>query len=145
MAYNVKEFRGEAHRPFRCKDSASQTLSYLKEALPDAFKSKNIPASIREDVAKSGGLFGSQVPMLVISHPNPPSHYFDIGIVINDQAISFPLLGYSTENTQANKKADAKGFRGLLTRSADEFALQEESLWQSDVIEAILDLYSFNK
>jgi len=54
-------------------------------------------------------------------------------------------FGYSTENTQANKKADAKGFRGLLTRSADEFALQEESLWQSDVIEAILDLYSFNK
>ncbi len=145
MAYNVKEFRGKAHRPFRCSDSASQTLHYLKSSLPDAFKAKNIPASVREDVAKSGGLFGSQVPMLVISHPNPPSHYFDIGIVINGQAISFPLLGYSAENTQANKKADAKGLKGLLTRSADEFALQEEGLWQADVIDAILGLYNFNK
>ena len=105
---------------------------------------RNVPAKIRTDTAKSGGLFGSQVPMLVISHPNPPSHYFDIGIVINGQVISFPLLGYSTENTQANKKADAKGFKSLLTRSADEFALQEEGLWQTDVIDAILSLYHSN-
>ena len=82
--------------------------------------------------------------MLVISHPNPPSHYFDIGIVIHGQVISVPLLGYSTENTQANKKADAKGFKSLLTRSADEFALQEEGLWQTDVIDAILSLYHSN-
>lgn len=145
MAYNTKEFRGTAHDPVRIADSADQTLRYLKANLPDAFKSKNIPASIREDFAKSGGLFGNKVPMLVISHPNPPSHYFDIGIVINGQFISFPFLGYSAENTQANKKADAKGFKGLFSRSADEFALQEESLWQTDVIDAILSLYSEKK
>ena len=134
MSYNVKEFRGEAHRPLRCTDGGQATLQYLAQTLP---------AKIRTDTAKSGGLFGSQVPMLVISHPNPPSHYFDIGIVINGQVISFPLLGYSTENTQANKKADAKGFKSLLTRS-DEFALQEEGLWQTDVIDAILSLYHSN-
>ena len=41
-------------------------------------------------------------------------------------------------------KADAKGFKSLLTRSADEFALQEEGLWQTDVIDAILSLYHSN-
>ena len=61
----------------------TKRFAISKRNLPDAFKSKNIPASIREDFAKSGGLFGNKVPMLVISHPNPPSHYFDIGIVIN--------------------------------------------------------------
>lgn len=144
MSYNVKEFRGEAHRPLRCTDGGQATLQYLAQTLPATFAERNVPAKIRTDTSKSGGLFGSQVPMLVISHPNPPSHYFDIGIVINGQVISFPLLGYSTENTQANKKADAKGFKSLLTRSADEFALQEEGLWQTDVIDAILSLYHSN-
>lgn len=104
MSYNVKEFRGEAHRPLRCTDGGQATLQYLAQTLPATFAERNVPAKIRTDTAKSGGLFGSQVPMLVISHPNPPSHYFDIGIVINGQVISFPLLGYSTENTQEIKK-----------------------------------------
>ena len=144
MSYNVKEFRGEAHRPLRCTDGGQATLQYLAQTLPATYAEWYVPAKLRTGTAKSGGLFGSQVPMLVISHPNPPSHYFDIGIVINGQVISFPLLGYSTENTQANKKADAKGFKSLLTRSADEFALQEEGLWQTDVIDAILSLYHSN-
>lgn len=90
MSYNVKEFRGEAHRPLRCTDGGQATLQYLAQTLPATFAERNVPAKIRTDTAKSGGLFGSQVPMLVISHPNPPSHYFDIGIVINGQVISSP-------------------------------------------------------
>ena len=75
MSYNVKEFRGEAHRPLRCTDGGQATLQYLAQTLPATFAERNVPAKIRTDTAKSGGLFGSQVPMLVISHPNPPSHY----------------------------------------------------------------------
>lgn len=144
MSYHTKDFRGEAHAPFRCSDSASDTLRFLTQSLPGAFQQNNIPANVREDTVKSGGFFGSAVPMLVISHPNPPSHYFDIGIVINGQVISFPLLGYSAENTRANKKAVATGLKSLLTPSADEFALQEEALWERDVIETVLSLYNFH-
>ena len=114
MSYHTKDFRGEAHAPFRCSDSASDTLQFLTQSLPGAFQKKNIPAKVY------------------------------IGIVINGQALSVPLLGYSAENTRANKKAVATGLKSLLTPSADEFALQEEELWERDVIETILSLYDFH-
>lgn len=83
--------------------------------------------------------------MLVISHPNPPSRYFDIGVVVNGQVLSFPLLGYSAENTRANKideaRSQGKLLKGLLMRKADEFQLQQEELWQGDVINTILSFY----
>ena len=61
MSYNVKEFRGEAHRPLRCTDGGQATLQYLAQTLPATFAERNVPAKIRTDTAKSGGLFGSQV------------------------------------------------------------------------------------
>ena len=108
-------------------------------------KKKGIPAVVRSDVAKSGGLLGTRVPMLVISHPNPPSRYFDIGVVVNGQVLSFPLLGYSAENARADKidktRSQGKLLKGLLMRKPDEFQLQQEELWQEDVINTILSFY----
>lgn len=141
MSYNVKDFRGEAAPSFRITNAqnAGEIIQFLKDCLPGSFAKQGIPAQVREDTAKSGGLFGSQVPMLVISHPNPPYHYFDIGIVVNGSILSFPLLGYSEQNTRANKKEAATGLlKSLLTPSADEFALQQEHLWEHEVVDAIM-------
>ena len=145
MSYNTSEFRGEAHNPIRIANAGADYFSILEKRLPEELKKKGIPAVVRSDVTKSGGLFGSRVPMLVISHPNPPSRYFDIGVVVNGQVLSFPLLGYSAENTRANKidetRSQGKLLKGLLMRKPDEFQLQQEELWQGDVIDTILSFY----
>lgn len=146
MAYNTKDFRGQAANPLRIVNAGADYFESLKSRLPQMFEAAGVPAVVREDEVKSGGLFsGSRVPMLVISHPNPPSRFFDIGVVVNGQALTFPLLGESAQNTQANKRQAANESGGLMsrlfTRNADEFLLQQENMWQKDVLDVIRGLF----
>lgn len=131
MAYSTKEFRGEAHQGIRFKNEKNPTslMEYFHEFLPAALEREGIPARVRLDTVKSGGLFGTKLPILIISHPNPPSRFFDIGVVVNGNMVSFPLLGESKQNTAAN-----------MGKRYDEFKLQQEISWRASIVDIINDL-----
>ena len=58
----------------------------------------------------------------------------------NQQTVSFPLLGESTENTKYNRK-EYYTKNGNLIRAAlikvDDLKLQQEAAWQQSVIDCI--------
>ena len=91
-------------------------------------------------IVKSGGIFGTEFPILIISNPNPENKFFDLGFFVNGQTISFPLLGMSSENTKANKKkqyeAEGKFLRSMMIKP-DEFKLQQEIEWQSLILHCV--------
>lgn len=127
MAYSTKDFRGEAYQGLRFKGENAETLiEHFHRLLPGALEREGVPAKVRLDTVKSGGLFGTKLPILIISHPNPPSRFFDIGVVVNGNMVSFPLLGESKQNTAAN-----------LGKRYDEFKLQQEISWQSSIVDVI--------
>ena len=138
--FKTSEFRGNARSPIRFHNMRGEELfNLIKSDLPYALKEQGVPANIREDVVKSGGMFGSKSPMLIISYPNPPTSFFHIGILVNDNVVSFPLLGESEQNTKLNKKKYYQS-EGSFIRAAmihpDEFILQQEEAWQLAVIDA---------
>ncbi|MBE7000693.1 MAG: hypothetical protein E7428_10990 [Ruminococcaceae bacterium] len=142
--YRTSDFRGTVCDGIRfANQRGSELYNAICNTFPEALESEGVPFYSRTDEVKSGGLFGSVLPMLVISHPNPPSSFFSIGIVVNDNVVSFPLLGESTENTKANKK-EALLAEGKLIRAAmvnpDEFVLQQEKSWQASVIDVFARL-----
>lgn len=132
MAYTTKDYRGEAAPGIRVRNADEKTLqSELQSAVADRLASEGIPASVTVDTVRSGGLlFGTRLPIIVITHPNPPSRFFSIGVVVNGNMISFPLLGESKQNTAANQG-----------RRYDEFKLQQEVSWQASVTDAIDSLF----
>ena len=129
MAYSTRDFRGEAQQGIRFKDGDAESLRELfQKRLPAELEAQAIPACIRFDTVKSGGLFGTRLPIMIISHPNPPSRFFDIGVVVNGNIVSFPLLGESKQNTAAN-----------MGKRYDEFKLQQEESWRASVVDVIED------
>lgn len=132
MAYSTKDFRGEAHQGIRFKNSNSADLmEFFQRSLPAELERQGIPARVSFDMVKSGGLFGTKLPIMIISHPNPPSRFFDVGVVINGNMVSFPLLGESKQNTAAN-----------MGKRYDEFKLQQEMSWRASITDAIEELLS---
>ena len=137
--YKTSEFRGIVREAVRFNNMRGEDLyKRIKEVLPIALKEANIPFTMHEDYVKSGGMFGSKNPMLIINYPNPPTSFFQIGIVVNDNIVSFPLLGESAQNTKLNKKEYYKS-SGNLPRAAminpDEFILQQEKSWNLAVMD----------
>lgn len=142
--YKTSDFRGNACDPRMFSNSRGQRLfEDIRNSLPAALKKAGIPANVEVDEAKSGGMFGSKVPLLVIKYPNPPTQFFYIGIMVNDNVVSFPLLGESVQNTKMNKKADLEK-QGSFLRAAmvkpDELILQQEHAWQAAVIKTFESL-----
>lgn len=130
MAYSTKDFRGEATQGIRFTNSDAEALTnFFHRELPVALTERGIPSHVRFDTVKSGGLFGTKLPIMIISHPNPPSRFFDVGIVVNGNMVSFPLLGESKQNTAAN-----------MGKRYDEFKLQQEESWRASVMDVIEDL-----
>lgn len=117
----------------------------IKQTFPSLLKELRIPASVQEDKIKSGGFWGTTCPMLVVSHPNPPSPFFDIGIVVNDHTVSFPLLGKSEQYAKIKLKKFYER-DGRYSRAAviyvDEFLLQQEDAWQKLILDAFLSILS---
>lgn len=146
MAYKTDQFRGSIGNGIRCVDERGETLfSCIQTALPETLREKGIPAQISADVVKSGGVFGTKSPILLVRHPNPPSRFFDIGIVVNDNIITFHLLGESAQNTKVNKQEMLRESGKLLRASfvkPDEFILQQEESWQQEVVDAVQGLFT---
>lgn len=139
--FNTSEFRGIVADAIRVRDAQGDELyDFIKRNLRRVTKERGIPAVFSEDQVKSGGLFAPKYPLLIIQHPNPPTRFFYIGITVNQNIVSFPLLGESKQNTAMNKKkaleAEGKFIAAALTKP-DEFILQQEYAWQREIMDAI--------
>lgn len=138
--YHTTSIRGTIREGIRFGSMTEEELyRAIKTDLPIAMKNRGIPCDVREDNMKSGGMFGSKKPLLVVSYPNPPSSFFDMGFLVNGNSVSFVYLGESAQNTKQNKKAALEA-EGKVIRAAmvnpDEFVLQQEKLWNASVLDA---------
>lgn len=139
-------FRGELRDKVRITDMRGMELyDNISHHLPRVLKEQGIPFNCRADEVQTGGFFGGTCrPILVISHPNPPSRFFDIVFLVNDNVISFHVIGESEQNTKANKKAayeqEGKFIRAAMI-NADEFILEQEKSWQADVLDAFASMF----
>lgn len=142
MSYTSSDFRGEARDSIGFSDCSGQELfSIMKNAFLDWTRENHIPATITEDVFKTGGLLtGSRAPMLLINHPDPSCKYFTLGVYVVDNIVYFPLLGKSAEQYKYNMKEynKSKGsfIQAALTRP-NEIKIQQEMQWQYDVLSCI--------
>lgn len=137
--FKTSDFRGTIRDGSRFSDMSGDTLyQAIARDLPRALKEAGIPCSVREDSVKSGGIFGTHLPMLLVSHPNPPSKFFSMGFVVNGNVVSFVYLGESTQNTKMNTKkaleAEGKYLRAAMVKP-DEFLLQQEHSWNASVLD----------
>ena len=139
-------FRGELREKVRIRDMRGQVLfDSICRNLPDVLKNEGIPYQCRTDAVQTGGFFGgSSSPILIVGYPSPPTRFFDIVFVVNDNIISFYVIGESEQNTKANKKAayeqEGKFIRAAMI-SPDEFILDQERAWQADVLDAFASMF----
>lgn len=138
--FHTSEFRGQIRTPARIMDSSGEELfQKLKLGLTAELERRGVPANVKEDFVKSGGFFGSKSPMLLVIHPNPPSSFFAMGFIVNENLISFQYFGESAQNTKKNTRdaleAEGKYIRAKLFKP-DEFLLQQEEMWNIDVMAA---------
>lgn len=143
MAYKTEEIRGHLIEPitFNNEIGGDDLYNKIKETFLAEINAGNILADMREDILKSGGLlFGSKVPLIIISNSSPENRFFDIGICVNEKTVSFPLLGESAENTKNNKKnyyiENGNRIKAALVK-VDELKLQQEAVWQQSIIDCI--------
>ena len=141
---NVKDCRGEIIGPIR---AVGWDVNNVKEKLEELANKYETPVVFRIDQVKSGGLFGSYYPCLILSHPNPPQSYFEHMIIFNGDIISFQFWGMSKANYNANMAEYHKNSGKLsgLVKSAfygnDEMALQTEQVWHQQIIELYNELF----
>lgn len=144
MMYKTSEFRGTFHDPIRFTDSrGAELFEAISTRLPEVLETAGIPGQCKVDEVKSGGIFGSKSPMLIVSYPNPPTRFFQLGFVVNDNMVSFVYLGESVQNTKQNTKEqlmrEGKHLRAAMVKP-DEFILQQEMAWDASVMDAFKSL-----
>ena len=152
-SYSTKDFRGYIQEGIRFTNG-TLTEKPLRDAILTAMeeelKKRNIPAKVSPAAVASRKIFAfNWMPMLVIKNTEPGKKYFDMGIVVNYNTVTFPLLGESKENTRNNMHNMYKNERTFsgdvksMFYRADEFKLQSEANWQQDVLDcfanAVLD------
>lgn len=132
MAYNTNLIRGYADDGIFYRNEDPATLfEKVKNAIECHIQENNIPAIVTEDVLKSGGLFGSKLPLLLISHPDKSCKFFTLGIYVNGTQVFTPLFGYSAEIEKANS--------GSLFKKADQFKIQQEHEWRARILQVFDD------
>lgn len=143
MAYKTDEIRGQLLEPitFNNEVGGEELYKKIKDVIVSEIAGGNILANTREDILKSGGLlFGTKIPLLIISNNVPENRFFDIGICVNEKTVSFPLLGESIENTKNNRKnhyiENGNKIKAALIK-VDELKLQQEAVWQQSIINCI--------
>lgn len=143
MAYKTDEIRGEFREGLNIVDSFDgkpKLYEWIKDEVIVELKEQNVAVTIKEDQMKSGGMFGSKAPLLVISHPDSSRQYFDLAVCVNGSFLSFWYLGESKENTKANKKKfyqeNGNHFKAAMIK-VDNLALQQEEAWSRKVIDCI--------
>lgn len=137
--FKTSDFRGTIREGTRFSNMTGDELyQALCRDFPGALKDAGVPCHIYEDTVKSGGIFGTKLPILVVSHLNPPSKFFSMGFVVNGNVISYVYLGESTQNTKMNTKkaleSEGKHLRAAMIKP-DEFLLQQEHLWNASVLD----------
>lgn len=138
--YTTKHFSGKFADPKRINNlRGNELFEALRRDLTAALDEAGVPYRCTVDEVKSGGMFGSRNPILIITHPNPPTQFFELGFVVNDNVISFPLLGESKQNTKKNTKetllAEGKYVKAALV-NPDEFILEQEYAWEGEIMDA---------
>lgn len=80
------------------------TVNFSKTDPPDVIKSmmleecvrRGYPVSITQKIGVIGGLFNKRrIPVLILSHPNPPRRYSSLVFVIYDKSIAIYGFGRS--------------------------------------------------
>lgn len=149
MTYKPENFRGELQDGIVIDDLFGEELfDFIKEIVMHFTKERGIPAEITEAEVKSGGLFnGTRVPMIVIHHPDPTCKYFDIGIVVNNNMLDFPLLGSSAENYKYNMH-ESLTKQGNIIKAAfykpDIYKIQQEQYWEQQIAGCINMAFTTN-
>lgn len=143
MTFHTDDFRGFAQDSIILRNETGGYDLYdtIKSSLISELKNRGIPAVLLDKEVKSGSrIFGTKYPMLVIVHPDSSCRYFAIGICVNKNQLTFPLLGESAENTKANKHATLENngsfFRAAL-KKPDLFKLQQEEIWRKQILDCI--------
>lgn len=142
--YRTTDFRGKAQDPIRFGSMrGSELFDVLSRNLPAELERAGIPFRARTDEVKSGGMFGSRNPILIISYPDPPTSFFEMGFLVNDNVVSFPLLGESKQNTKMNMKktytSEGKFLKAAMV-NPDEFILEQEMAWEASVMDVFNSL-----
>ncbi|MBQ2758372.1 MAG: hypothetical protein IJE93_01235 [Clostridia bacterium] len=141
MAIHTNDFKGSAQENITfLHESANnnELFERIKSVFLSELDARGIPYNAYENIVKSGGIFGTKLPILVISHPDKACKYFDIGVYVNNTTVCFPLLGESAENTKYNTKEYYKNNGNHLLAAAtryDEFKLQQEWAWRQQVLD----------
>lgn len=146
MTYSTNDFRGEARAPINVADASGEELYIaLKEFLCVYFAENPVPIKFSEEALKSGGLFGTKVPMVLFRHPDPSCKYFTIGMYVVGSVVNFPLIGKSEEQYKYNSRElyqqQGKWMQAALYRP-DEFKIQQEFQWQADVLSFVDAFFS---
>lgn len=148
MSYKIEDTKGEFLDQVMYSDASeiADFYGYISDMILGALKEEKIPVISKNDYMKSGGLFGSKAPMLILSHPDKSCKYYDIGICVNKSIVSFYYLGESEEDTKYSKKKFYQESKQMIKAAmikVDELALQQEDFWLSKIkncIKTVLEL-----
>ena len=131
MSYNTNDIMGYAQDPivFSNEQGGNELYEKVKEVMVYGINENGLPATMFEDTIKSGGMFGTKCPLLMIRHSDSSCRFFMIGIFVYGNQVMFALFGESAENTKYNRKQyyqENGNFIKAALIKPDEFKLQSE-------------------
>lgn len=70
MSYNTNDIMGYAQDPivFSNEQGGNELYEKVKEVMVYGINENGLPATMFEDTIKSGGMFGTKCPLLMIRH-----------------------------------------------------------------------------
>lgn len=134
---NLKDSKGEFAESICFSHETQDSLARkLTTEFPAALKAEGVHCYTEEVEVKSGGLFGTVAPALLVSYPNAPTKFFDLAFIAWDGSLIFHYFGESKQNNKKNMH-DHYQKNGNLLKAAlckpDEFILQKELNWGAAV------------
>ena len=106
MSYNTNDIMGYAQDPivFSNEQGGNELYEKVKEVMVYGINENGLPATMFEDTIKSGGMFGTKCPLLMIRHSDSSCRFFMIGIWI--AILSGTLMSIQgVWNTQVTKQS----------------------------------------
>ena len=146
MAYNMKDNRGMITDPISFRDATGLNAENIAACMKEKAEEQGVPANIRTDVVKEGGLFGKSYPCVIIHHPNPPQQYFTDVYIINNNTVNFYFLEIQKLILLLIKQMPEKTtIGGALINSiagSKEMEYQAEMFWHKQVYDLFESLLS---
>lgn len=129
---------------FHYHSGVDEYVDVIVSAMSEKAEEMGIPAVIKQDTIREGGLFDHTYPCVVIEQPNPPQKYFTDVHVINKNIINFYYFGESKVNTANNKaKARSNTLAGKILNSisgSNTLAWQQELNWHEEILDIFVSL-----